>query len=83
MMKHLTWNNNTVERQRGRRWLPCSGSMTTEEYFRKIVPVAALFAVSLWLSNSAYLYLSVAFIQMVKAQMPCVVRRRKTTTTPA
>jgi len=48
-------------------------SMTTEEYFRKIVPVAALFAVSLWLSNSAYLYLSVAFIQMVKAQMPCVV----------
>jgi hypothetical protein len=26
-----------------------------------------------WFSNTAYLYLSVAFIQMVKAMMPCVV----------
>ena len=27
----------------------------------------------LWFGNSAYVYLSVAFIQMVKALMPCVI----------
>jgi len=48
-------------------------NMTQEIYLKKIVPVAGLFAVSLWMSNTAYLYLSVAFIQMVKALMPCVV----------
>ena len=47
--------------------------MTNEVYLRKIVPVGFLFALSLWMSNSAYLYLSVAFIQMVKALMPAVV----------
>lgn len=42
-------------------------NMTREIYVTRIVPVGGLFAVSLWLSNTAYLYLSVAFIQMVKA----------------
>ena len=48
-------------------------SMTREAYVQKIVPVGFLFAIVLWLGNSAYVYLSVAFIQMVKALMPCVV----------
>jgi hypothetical protein len=48
-------------------------NMTKDMYIRKIVPVAFLFSIVLWLGNSAYLYLSVAFIQMVKALMPCVV----------
>lgn len=48
-------------------------NMTKEVYIQKIVPVAFLFSIVLWLGNSAYLYLSVAFIQMVKASMPCVV----------
>ena len=48
-------------------------SMTMEVYLRKILPVALLFSIVLWLGNSAYIYLSVAFIQMVKALMPCVV----------
>ena len=39
--------------------------MTQEVYLKKIVPVGFLFAVSLWMSNTAYIYLSVAFIQMV------------------
>ena len=47
--------------------------MTREMYMRRIVPIAALFALTLWFSNTSYLYLSVAFIQMVKAMMPCVV----------
>ena len=32
-----------------------------------------LYAASLWLSNSAYLYLSVSFIQMTKSLMPGLV----------
>lgn len=33
---------------------------------RNVVPIAALFSGTLWLGNAAYLYLSVAFIQMLK-----------------
>ncbi|CAA6655724.1 unnamed protein product [Spirodela intermedia] len=33
-------------------------------------PISAFFAASLWLGNTAFLYLSVAFIQMLKALMP-------------
>ena len=48
-------------------------NMTRDAYVQKILPVGFLFAIVLWLGNSAYVYLSVAFIQMVKALMPCVV----------
>ena len=47
--------------------------MSRETYIAKIVPIAGLFAVVLWMGNTAYVYLSVAFIQMVKALMLCVV----------
>lgn len=43
-----------------------------EEFFvscRNVLPIAALFAGTLWLGNAAYLYLSVAFIQMLKVSM--------------
>lgn len=33
---------------------------------RCIVPIGVLFAVTLWMGNAAYLYLSVSFIQMLK-----------------
>jgi len=42
-------------------------------YISSVLPVGALFAVVLWLGNAAYLYLSVSFIQMLKASMPMVV----------
>jgi drug/metabolite transporter (DMT)-like permease len=48
-------------------------SMSKETYVQTITPIAALFALSLWCSNSAYIYLSVAFIQMLKAMSPVVV----------
>jgi len=48
-------------------------SVSRETYAKKITPIAALFALSLWCSNSAYIYLSVAFIQMLKAMSPVVV----------
>ncbi|KAK9819643.1 hypothetical protein WJX72_000664 [[Myrmecia] bisecta] len=50
-----------------------SANMTTDVYMRAIVPIGALFAGTLWLGNAAYLYLSVSFIQMLKALMPVAV----------
>ncbi|KAL1503113.1 hypothetical protein AB1Y20_011176 [Prymnesium parvum] len=40
---------------------------------RRFLPVGVCFAASLILSNAAYAYISVAFIQMVKASTPVVV----------
>ncbi|XP_041022760.1 probable sugar phosphate/phosphate translocator At5g25400 [Juglans microcarpa x Juglans regia] len=48
-------------------------SMSRELYISSVVPIGALYALSLWLSNSAYIYLSVSFIQMLKALMPVAV----------
>ncbi|KAF8524365.1 TPT-domain-containing protein [Hysterangium stoloniferum] len=51
-----------------------AGSLVTKEvWIRKILPVGALFSGSLVLSNTAYLYLSVAFIQMLKAFTPVAI----------
>lgn len=50
-----------------------SHNMPTSEYMRRVVPIGILYAASLWLSNSAYLYLSVSFIQMTKSLMPGLV----------
>jgi hypothetical protein len=38
-----------------------------------VLPIGALFSVVLWLGNACYLYLSVSFIQMLKAAMPVAV----------
>jgi drug/metabolite transporter (DMT)-like permease len=38
-----------------------------------VLPIGALYSLSLWFSNSAYIYLSVSFIQMLKALMPVAV----------
>src|SRR5271170_3773078 len=40
--------------------------MDGRTYLRAIVPIGAFFSLSLICSNQAYLYLSVAFIQMLK-----------------
>lgn len=47
--------------------------MTRREYARRVMPIGFFYAASLWLSNSAYLHLSVSFIQMTKALMPGLV----------
>ncbi|XP_021862814.1 probable sugar phosphate/phosphate translocator At2g25520 [Spinacia oleracea] len=47
--------------------------MTKSLYISSVLPIGILFALSLWLSNSAYIYLSVSFIQMLKALMPVIV----------
>lgn len=44
--------------------------MTFKIYATCVVPISAFFASSLWFGNTAYLHISVAFIQMLKALMP-------------
>jgi drug/metabolite transporter (DMT)-like permease len=48
-------------------------SMSRDLYLKSVVPIGALYSLSLWFSNSAYIYLSVSFIQMLKALMPVAV----------
>ena len=58
------------------RWQHCcAGAPTSWCTRRRRHPRCAgiLYAASLWLSNSAYLYLSVSFIQMTKSLMPGLV----------
>lgn len=47
--------------------------MSAKEYANRVLPIGILYAGSLWLSNSSYLYLSVSFIQMTKSLMPGLV----------
>jgi hypothetical protein len=47
--------------------------ITPRIYLRAIVPIGVLFSASLVCSNQSYLYLSVAFIQMLKASAPVAV----------
>ncbi|GAB2300344.1 hypothetical protein Dimus_034383 [Dionaea muscipula] len=42
-------------------------------FLSSVLPIGALYSLSLWLSNSAYIYLSVSFIQTLKALMPVAV----------
>ncbi|EYU26243.1 hypothetical protein MIMGU_mgv1a006586mg [Erythranthe guttata] len=47
--------------------------MTLDIYVSSVLPIGAMFAMTLWLGNTAYLYISVAFAQMLKAIMPVAV----------
>lgn len=46
--------------------------MTGRVYLRTILPIGIMFSLSLICGNLTYLYLSVSFIQMLKATMPVV-----------
>lgn len=50
-----------------------SANMTRPMYTNSVVPIGALFSGTLWFGNAAYTYLSVSFIQMLKALMPAAV----------
>ena len=47
--------------------------ISRETFLRSIVPIGLLFSGSLILSNKAYLYLSVHYIQMLKAFNPVAI----------
>ena len=51
-------------------------------FVRSILPIGLLFSASLILSNTAYLYLSVAYIQMLKVRTPEDQTPRLLTLTP-
>jgi len=58
------------------KWQPMSDqarAVTWKFYRRNMVVVGAAFAASLCFGNAGYMYLSVSFIQMLKAFTPCVV----------
>lgn len=44
--------------------------MTKDMFIRSILPIGLLFSGSLILNNTAYLYLSVSYIQMLKVRFP-------------
>ncbi|KAL1902140.1 hypothetical protein Cpir12675_000039 [Ceratocystis pirilliformis] len=48
-------------------------NMTPDVYLRGILPIGVCFSLSLICGNMTYLYLSVSFIQMLKATTPVVV----------
>lgn len=48
-------------------FLTLPSNMDQARYISSVVPIAALQGASLWLSNLAYLYISVSLIQMIKA----------------
>ncbi|KAL4555273.1 hypothetical protein LXL04_037888 [Taraxacum kok-saghyz] len=53
--------------------LKVEDGMTLDIYTSSVIPIGAMFAMTLWLGNTAYLYISVAFAQMLKAVMPVAV----------
>ncbi|KAJ3703040.1 hypothetical protein LUZ61_006745 [Rhynchospora tenuis] len=55
------------------RFIELPSSMNGDLYVSSVLPIGALYSLSLWFSNSAYMYLSVSFIQMLKALMPVAV----------
>jgi drug/metabolite transporter (DMT)-like permease len=73
---HLTFS--TVVTQVMARWTPYldgrkTVKMTARVYIRAVVPIGIFFSLSLICGNLTYLYLSVAFIQMLKATTPVAV----------
>ena len=60
-----------------RKKVPMNGRV----YLRAIVPIGLFFSLSLICGNQAYLYLSVAFIQMLKVRMHPYTQLRLSLTT--
>lgn len=46
-------------------------SIDTDTYLRAIAPIGACYALSLWVGNAAFLYLSVSFRQMFNVSSTC------------
>ncbi|XP_024386525.1 probable sugar phosphate/phosphate translocator At3g14410 isoform X1 [Physcomitrium patens] len=54
-------------------WVKLKEGMTYDIYISSVLPIGATFALTLWLGNTSYLYISVSFAQMLKAIMPVAV----------
>ena len=67
-----SWGISFALVRAGRVKLQHEGTVTPRWYLKHIVPIGGLGAVSLGFGNYVYLYLSVSFIQMLKAGVPAV-----------
>ena len=54
------------------RLVECKATITPNFWLVRIMPVGFFMAVTLWTGNEVYLYLTVAFIQMLKAFTPVI-----------
>lgn len=52
--------------------VPCKRRVANDFYFTNMVPIGLFMALTLYLGNLAYLYLTVSFIQMLKAFTPVI-----------
>lgn len=51
-----------------RTFAGCAAVACSQVYVKAILPIGALFSVTLWLGNTAVMYISVAFAQMLKVR---------------
>ena len=73
-MVHMAFGATITQVAVRGEWVPVGeGIGNARTYARCFGPVAVLFAITLWAGNTAYLHLSVPFIQMLKASMPVAV----------
>jgi drug/metabolite transporter (DMT)-like permease len=54
------------------KWVEAKQTVTTRFYLTRISPIVLLMAITLFTGNQVYLYLSVSFIQMLKAFTPVI-----------
>jgi len=67
-----SWTISSVLVNSGISKLEKSKDMSLRWFVKHVVPIGGFAAFSLALGNYTYLYLSVSFIQMLKAAVPCV-----------
>lgn len=54
------------------KMIPQTVEITRQFWFRRALPIGIFGALTLYFGNLAYLYISVAFIQMLKGMTPCI-----------
>jgi hypothetical protein len=72
VMMHMTFVGVCAQTWRRLGWAE-SPAISWQDVAQRLFPIAALFAASLGLGNAAYMFISVAFIQMLKASTPVAV----------
>ena len=70
---HMAFITVAAAAWRGFGWIEIPQDISWHDVTTRFLPVALLFALSLCLGNMAYLYISVAFVQMLKASTPVAV----------
>ena len=72
VMLHMAFGSAASTAWRALGWVEVP-PLTLAEWAAKFLPVGFCFAISMGAGNAAYLYISVAFVQMLKASTPVAV----------